>query len=144
MYIALLLKRKEPRRLVRQGSFYIYHILHIYIRALLPYDCRSCNGCHHQYVFTNIVFIVFFYFNRGKYKHIVLIAKTNLTFFSYKNIFLKILFFIADNSYYLLLKRKEQTMKRKHLIAVGAIIAIVLLLYWLFIAEDLNAWLNVN
>ena len=86
----------------------------------------------------------FFCFNRGKYKHIVLIAKTNLTFFSYKNIFLKILFFITDNSYYLLLKRKEQTMKRKHLIAVGAIIAIVLLLYWLFIAEDLNAWLNVN
>ena len=35
-------------------------------------------------------------------------------------------------------------MKRKHSIAVGAIIAIVLLLYWLFIAEDLNAWLNVN
>ena len=35
-------------------------------------------------------------------------------------------------------------MKRKHLIAVGAIIAIVLLLYWLFIAEVLNAWLNVN
>ena len=35
-------------------------------------------------------------------------------------------------------------MKRKHLVAVGAIIAIVSLLYWLFIAEDLNAWLNVN
>ena len=35
-------------------------------------------------------------------------------------------------------------MKRKHLVAVGAIIAIVLLRYWLFIAEDLNAWLNVN
>lgn len=35
-------------------------------------------------------------------------------------------------------------MKRKHLVAVGAIIAIVLVLYWLFIAEDLNAWLNVN
>ena len=35
-------------------------------------------------------------------------------------------------------------MNRKHLVAVGAIIAIVLLLYWLFIAEDLNAWLNVN
>ena len=35
-------------------------------------------------------------------------------------------------------------MKRKHLVAVGAIIAIVLLLYWLFIAEDLNAWLNEN
>lgn len=34
-------------------------------------------------------------------------------------------------------------MKRKHLITIGVIIAIVLLLYWLFIAEDLNAWLNV-
>lgn len=33
-------------------------------------------------------------------------------------------------------------MKRKHLITIGVIIAIVLLLYWL--AEDLNAWLNVN
>ena len=29
------------------------------MRALLPYDCRSCNGRHHQYVFTNIVLIVF-------------------------------------------------------------------------------------
>ena len=45
---------------------------------------------------------------------------------------------------FIYIKRKEQTMKRKHLVAVGAIIAIVLLLYWLFIAEDLNAWLNVN
>ena len=35
-------------------------------------------------------------------------------------------------------------MKRKHLITIGVIIAIVLLLYWLFIADDLNAWLNVN
>lgn len=35
-------------------------------------------------------------------------------------------------------------MKRKHLITIGVIIVIVLLLYWLFIAEDLNAWLNVN
>lgn len=35
-------------------------------------------------------------------------------------------------------------MKRRHLIAVGVIIAIVLLLYWLFIAEDLNAWLNMS
>lgn len=41
-------------------------------------------------------------------------------------------------------KRKERTMKRKHLITIGVIIAIVLLLYWLFIAEDLNAWLNVS
>ena len=31
-----------------------------------PYDCRSCNGCHHQYVFTNIVFIDFFCFIGGK------------------------------------------------------------------------------
>lgn len=27
------------------------------MRALLPYDCRSCNGRHHQYVFTCIVII---------------------------------------------------------------------------------------
>ena len=74
--------------MVRQGSFYIY-IVHIYIRALLPYDCRSCNGCHHQYVFTNI-------FDRGKYKHIVLIIKANLSFFSYENFFLKVLLFMAD------------------------------------------------
>ena len=81
--------------MVRQGSFYIY-IVHIYIRALLPYDCRSCNGCHHQYVFTNIVFIIFFIFDRGKYKHIVLIIKANLSFFSYENFFLKVLLFMAD------------------------------------------------
>lgn len=35
-------------------------------------------------------------------------------------------------------------MKRKHLIAIGVIIAILLLLYWLLVAEDMNAWLNVN
>lgn len=35
-------------------------------------------------------------------------------------------------------------MKRKHLIAMGVIIAVILLLYWLFIAEDLNAWLGTN
>ena len=74
--------------MVRQGSFYIY-IVHIYIRALLPYDCRSCNGCHHQYVFTNIVFIIFFIFYRGKYKHIVLIIKANLSFFLMRTFFLK-------------------------------------------------------
>ena len=128
--------------MVRQGSFYIY-IVHIYIRALLPYDCRSCKGCHHQYVFTNIVFIIFFIFDRGKYKHIVLIIKANLSFFSYENFFLKVLLFMADTIIYYK-KRKERTMKRKHLITIGVIIAIVLLLYWLFIAEDLNAWLNVN
>lgn len=35
-------------------------------------------------------------------------------------------------------------MKRKNLIAIAVVIAIVLLLYWLFIAEDLNAWLGTN
>lgn len=35
-------------------------------------------------------------------------------------------------------------MNRKHLVAVGVTIAIILLLYWLFIAEDLNAWLSIN
>ena len=130
---------------MRQGSFKFVISLMRYIHtSTAPYDCRSCNGCHHQYVFTNIVFIVFFYFNRGKYKHIVLIAKTNLTFFSYKNIFLKILFFIADNSYYLLIKKKGTNYEAKTFDCRSAIIAIVLLLYWLFIAEDLNAWLNVN
>lgn len=41
-------------------------------------------------------------------------------------------------------KRKEQTMNRKHLVAIGVVIAVLLLLYWLFVAEDMNAWLNVN
>lgn len=40
--------------------------------------------------------------------------------------------------------RKEQTMNRKRLVAIGVVIAIILLLYWLFVAEDLNAWLSVN
>ncbi len=35
-------------------------------------------------------------------------------------------------------------MKRKQLVAIGVIIAVLLLLYWLFVAEDLNAWLGVN
>ena len=35
-------------------------------------------------------------------------------------------------------------MKRKHLVAIGVSIAILLLLYWLLVAEDMNAWLNVN
>lgn len=35
-------------------------------------------------------------------------------------------------------------MNRKHLVAIGVTIAIILLLYWLFIAEDLNAWLGTN
>lgn len=35
-------------------------------------------------------------------------------------------------------------MKRRNLIVVGVIIAIVLLLYWLLIAEDMNAWLGTN
>ena len=35
-------------------------------------------------------------------------------------------------------------MNRKHLVAIGVVIAILLLLYWLIVAEDMNAWLNVN
>ena len=35
-------------------------------------------------------------------------------------------------------------MNRKQLVTIGVVIAIILLLYWLFVAEDLNAWLNVN
>ena len=35
-------------------------------------------------------------------------------------------------------------MKRKHLVAIGVSIARLLLLYWLLVAEDMNAWLNVN
>lgn len=35
-------------------------------------------------------------------------------------------------------------MKRKHLITIGVAIAILLLLYWLLVAEDMNAWINVN
>ena len=35
-------------------------------------------------------------------------------------------------------------MNRKHLVAIGVVIAVLLLLYWLFVAEAMNAWLNVN
>jgi hypothetical protein len=35
-------------------------------------------------------------------------------------------------------------MNRKHLVAIGVVIAVLLLLYWLFVTEDMNAWLNVN
>lgn len=35
-------------------------------------------------------------------------------------------------------------MNRKHLVAIGVVIAVLLLLYWLFVAEDMKAWLNVN
>lgn len=35
-------------------------------------------------------------------------------------------------------------MNRKHLVAIGVVIAVLSLLYWLFVAEDMNAWLNVN
>ena len=35
-------------------------------------------------------------------------------------------------------------MNRKHLVAIGVVIAVLLFLYWLFVAEDMNAWLNVN
>ena len=35
-------------------------------------------------------------------------------------------------------------MKRKHLVAIGVSIAILLLVYWPLLAEAMNAWLNVN
>ena len=34
--------------------------------------------------------------------------------------------------------------QRKVVIAIGAVILAVLLLYWLFIAEDMNAWFPAN
>ena len=34
--------------------------------------------------------------------------------------------------------------QRKVLIAIAVVIFILLLLYWLFVAEDINAWLPVN
>lgn len=35
-------------------------------------------------------------------------------------------------------------MKRKQMVAIGVGIAIVLLLFWLSIAEDLSAWMTTN
>ncbi len=34
--------------------------------------------------------------------------------------------------------------QKKVLIAIAAAIFIILLLYWLFVAEDMSAWLPVN
>lgn len=34
--------------------------------------------------------------------------------------------------------------QRKVLMAIAAVIFIILLLYWLFVSEDINAWLPVN
>lgn len=34
--------------------------------------------------------------------------------------------------------------QRKMLVAIGVVILVVLLLYWLFVAEDLNAFFSVN
>ena len=34
--------------------------------------------------------------------------------------------------------------QRKVLIAIAVVIFILLLLYWLFVAEDISAWLPVN
>lgn len=34
--------------------------------------------------------------------------------------------------------------QRKVLIAIAVVIFILLLLYWLFVAEDINVWLPVN
>ena len=75
------LNEKSPVAWCDRALFVFYYILHIYIRALLPYDCRSCNGCHHQYVFTNIVFIDFFCFIRGKDSANRMYNKMNLFIF---------------------------------------------------------------
>lgn len=34
--------------------------------------------------------------------------------------------------------------QRRVLIGIAVVIFILLLLYWLFVAEDMNAWLPVN
>ena len=34
--------------------------------------------------------------------------------------------------------------QRKVLIAIAVVIFILLLLYWVFVGEDINAWLPVN
>ena len=75
------LNEKSPVAWCDRALFVFYYILHIYIRALLPYDCRSCNGCHHQYVFTNIVFIDFFCFIGGKDSANRMYNKMNLFIF---------------------------------------------------------------
>lgn len=67
-----------------------------------------------------------------------------MTFFRIKTFFLKSCFYRCSKNEYSFKKRKEQTMNRKHLVAIGVVIAVLLLLYWLFVAEDMNAWLNVN
>lgn len=67
-----------------------------------------------------------------------------MTFFRIKTFFLKYCSYRCSKNEYSFKKRKEQTMNRKHLVAIGVFIAVLLLLYWLFVAEDMNAWLNVN
>lgn len=34
--------------------------------------------------------------------------------------------------------------QRKVLVAIAVVIFIILLIYWLFVAEDMSAWLPVN
>ncbi len=67
-----------------------------------------------------------------------------MTFFRIKTFLLEYCFYRYSKNEYSFKKRKEQTMNRKHLVAIGVVIAVLLLVYWLFVAEDMNAWLNVN
>ena len=73
----------------------------------LSYDKIEITWRKKLWVFTKKLFstlslavIIFFIFDRGKYKHIVLIIKANLSFFSYENFFLKVLLFMADTIIY--------------------------------------------
>lgn len=45
---------------------------------------------------------------------------------------------------YLIFKQNTIMKQRKVLMAIAAVIFIILLLYWLFVSEDINAWLPVN
>lgn len=56
------------------------------------------------------------------------------------NIYLSDLFLLQR-----IIKKTKPIMKqRKVLIGIAVAIFILLLLYWLFVAEDINAWLPVN
>ncbi len=48
----------EMKRALSQVATGLFQICYIF-NEVYTYDCRSCNGRHHQYVFTNIVLIVF-------------------------------------------------------------------------------------
>ena len=65
------MKKKEPRRKCDRALSLPVFICDTYIRALLPYDCWSCNGRHHQYVLSRCFIPFDCFFNGGKYKQFV-------------------------------------------------------------------------